>query len=141
MRQYQAKLSGPLLDRFDLGIEVPAVDPVDLSCAAAGEASADVRDRVYAARQRQRSRFGPDGPASNARMGRAELERHAALSQRPTRLLVEACGRLGLTARAYDRVRRVARTLADLESSEAILERHVAEAVQYRRVDRATGAA
>jgi magnesium chelatase family protein len=75
-------------------------------------------------------------------MGRAELERHAPLSRQPTRLLVDACRRLGLTARAYDRVRRVARTLADLEASEGILERHVAEAVQYRRVpvDQPSGA-
>ncbi len=134
VRRYQAKLSGPLLDRFDLAIEVPAVDPGDLSSAAPGEASARVRDRVHAARLRQRSRFGPQGPASNARMGRAELERHAALACAPKRILVDACRRLGLTARGYDRVRRVARTLADLDSSPSILERHVAEAVQYRRV-------
>jgi magnesium chelatase family protein len=134
VRRYQAKLSGPLLDRFDLAVEVPAVDPGDLSSAAAGEASERVRDRVQAARVRQRSRFGPLGPASNARMGRAELERHAALERGPTRILVEACRRLGMTARGFDRVRRVARTLADLESSPSILERHVAEAVQYRRV-------
>ena len=134
MRRYQGKLSGPLLDRFDLAVEVPAVDPVDLSSAAAGESSCRVRDRVNAARALQRSRVGPTGPASNARMGRAEIEAHAPLSGAPTRLLVDACRRLGLTARAYDRVRRVARTLADLDGSEKILERHVAEAVQYRRV-------
>ena len=134
VRRYQGKLSGPLIDRFDLAVEVPAVDPVDLSSSAEGEPSARVRERVDAARARQRSRFGPGGPASNARMGRAELEAHASLSRAPTRLLVDACRRLGLTARAYDRVRRVARTLADLDASERILDRHVAEAVQYRRV-------
>ena len=134
VRRYQAKLSGPLLDRFDLAVEVPAVDPVDLSSAAAGEASAAVRDRVQAARERQRSRFGPLGPASNARMERAELEQHAVLAHAPKRLLVTACRRLGLTARGYDRVRRVARTLADLDACDVILDRHVAEAVQYRRV-------
>jgi magnesium chelatase family protein len=133
-RRYQAKLSGPLLDRFDLAIEVPAVDPADLSAASAGEASAAVRDRVHAARARQRSRFGCEGPASNARMSRADLERHAPLGDGPKRLLVAACGALGLTARGYDRVRRVARTLADMEDSDPILESHVAEAVQYRRV-------
>ena len=134
VRRYQAKLSGPLLDRFDLAVEVPAVDPDDLASAVAGEASAGVRDRVHAARLLQRSRFGPLGPASNARMGRAELERHAVLARAPKRLLVEACRRLGLTARGYDRVRRVARTLADLDACGLILDRHVAEAVQYRRV-------
>jgi magnesium chelatase family protein len=134
VRRYQAKLSGPLLDRFDLAVEVPAVDPVDLSSTVAGERSERVRDRVHAARLRQQSRFGPQGPASNARMGRAELERHAALAPTPMRILVEACRRLGLTARGYDRVRRVARTLADLDACTSIRERHVAEAVQYRRV-------
>ena len=134
VRRYQAKLSGPLLDRFDLTVEVPAVDPADLSGAAAGEASAAVRDRVQAAREVQRLRFGPVGPASNARMARAELERHGALSRAPKRLLVEACRRVGLTARGYDRVRRVARTIADLDGCESILDRHVAEAVQYRGV-------
>ena len=134
VRRYQAKLSGPLLDRFDLAVAMPAVDPVDLSSTVDGEASGRVRDRVHAARLRQHSRFGPHGPASNARMGRAELERHAALARAPMRILVEACRRLGLTARGYDRVRRVARTLADLDACASILERHVAEAVQYRRV-------
>jgi magnesium chelatase family protein len=134
VRRYQAKLSGPLLDRFDLTVEVPAVDPADLSSAAGGEASKAVRDRVQAARELQRFRFGPRGPASNARMARAELERHAALSGTPKRLLVEACRRLSLTARGYDRVRRVARTIADLDGCESILDRHVAEAVQYRSV-------
>ena len=134
VRRYQAKLSGPLLDRFDLTVEVPAVDPADLASARAGESSTGVRDRVEAARARQRTRFPPGGPASNARMGRADLERHAALADAPKRVLGGACARLGLTARGYDRVRRVARTLADLDSSEAIGEPHVAEAIQYRRV-------
>ena len=134
VRRYQAKLSGPLLDRFDLSVEVPAVDPGELSGTVAGEPSERVKDRVQAARSRQRARFGPGGPSSNARMGRADLERHAGLSDGPKRMLVEACKRLALTARGYDRVRRVARTLADLESVDLILDRHVAEAVQYRRV-------
>ena len=134
VRRYQGKLSGPLLDRFDLAVEVPAVDPVDLTVGAAGESSTRVRDRVRAARALQRARFGASGPASNARMGRAELETHAPLSRGPTRLLVDACRRLGMTARAYDRVRRVARTIADLDGSDQIFDRHVAEAVQYRRV-------
>jgi len=133
-RRYQAKLSGPLLDRFDLAIEVPAVDPADLAGAAAGETTAAVRARVQAARLRQRARFGAGGPAANARMGRAELDRHAVLPRGPRQLLVAACRRLGLTARGYDRVRRVALTLADLEGQDAIAEQHIAEAVQYRGV-------
>jgi magnesium chelatase family protein len=134
VRRYQGKLSGPLLDRFDLSVEVPAVDPDDLAGTTAGEASSLVRERVHAARERQRLRFPSGGASCNARMGRAELERHAALTRGPKKLLVAACRRLGLTARGYDRVRRVARTLADLEACETILEGHVAEAVQYRRV-------
>jgi magnesium chelatase family protein len=132
VRRYRAKLSGPLLDRFDITVEVPAVDPQDLASTAPGEASSHVRDRVHAARLRQRARFGAAGPAHNARMERADLERHASLGPSPKRLLIEACRRLGVTARGYDRVRRVARTLADLDASDPILDRHVAEAVQYR---------
>jgi magnesium chelatase family protein len=132
VRRYRSKLSGPLLDRFDLAIEVPAVDPNELAGSAQGERSEAVRDRVVAARETQRARFGSQGPACNARMGRLELERHAALDACARRLLVEACRRIGLTARGYDRVRRVARTLADLDGSEHLLDRHVAEAVQYR---------
>jgi magnesium chelatase family protein len=137
VRRYQAKLSGPLLDRFDLCVDVPAVDPAELSGRGAGEPSAAVRERVVAARERQRERFSPSGPSCNARMARAELERFVLLDRGPRRLLVEACRRLGLTARGYDRVRRVARTIADLEGSAAILERHLAEAVQYRRAPEA----
>jgi len=132
-RRYQTKLSGPLLDRFDLSVEVPSVDPADLANASMGEASVSVRNRVQAARLLQRARFGAAGPAANGRMGRSELDRHAVLARGPRQLLVAACRRLGLTARGYDRVRRVARTLADLEAAPEILEHHVAEAVQYRR--------
>jgi magnesium chelatase family protein len=132
LRRYAGKLSGPLLDRIDLAIQVPAVDPADLATAWTGEGSDAVRARVVAARERQHHRFGPSGPATNARMGRADLERHAALDGSSRRLLVSACRRLGLTARGFDRIRRTARTIADLEGSEAMLDRHVAEAVQYR---------
>jgi magnesium chelatase family protein len=132
VRRYRSKLSGPLLDRFDLAVEVRAVDPDELAAGPAGERSERVRERVVAARGRQRARFGPQGPACNARMGRFELERHAALNAATRRLLVEACRRIGLTARGYDRVRRTARTIADLEGSEDVGDRHVAEAVQYR---------
>jgi magnesium chelatase family protein len=130
--RYQGRLSGPLLDRMDLEVQVPAVDPGDLASAKAGEPSATVRERVVAARERQRERFGPEGPSANARMARADLERFVPLARGPRKLLVEACRRLGLTARGYDRVRRVARTIADLEGCEAIAERHVAEGVMYR---------
>ncbi len=134
IRKYQGRLSGPLVDRFDLAVEVPAVDPGDLAAAAPGEASSRVRQRVREARERQRVRFQGQGPPSNARMGRAELDRFAPLAGPSRALLLDACRRLALTARGYDRVRRVARTIADLDESATILEPHVAEAVQYRRV-------
>jgi magnesium chelatase family protein len=133
VRRYHARLSGPLLDRFDLVVDVPPVDLEALGRAAAGEPSSAVRARVVAARQRQRRRFGAGGPASNAAMSPADLERHAPLRPRPRRALLDACERLGLSARGFDRVRRVARTLADLDGADAIASRHVAEAVQYRR--------
>jgi magnesium chelatase family protein len=133
IRRYLAKLSGPLIDRFDIVVEVPPVELAALSSPARGEASAVVRGRVVAARDRQRERFGESGPTCNARMGPGDLDRFAALAPVARRVLLEACERMGLSARGFDRVRRVARTLADLEISEAIGPQHVAEAVQYRR--------
>src|SRR5262245_35773143 len=132
VHRYLAKLSGPLLDRIDLTVSVPAVDPADLAAAQLGEPSAAVRVRVLAARERQRVRFGASGPVCNAHMTRADLERHAPLEGGGRRLLVEACRHLGLTARAFDRIRRTSRTIADLAGAEGIEEAHVAEAVAYR---------
>jgi magnesium chelatase family protein len=139
IRRYRSKLSGPLLDRFDLVVEVPPVDLAALARASAGEPSRDVRDRVVAARARQRARFGTTGPSCNARMGSRELEAHAALGPGPTKLLERALAALQLSARGYDRIRRVASTLADLDGVEILQERHVAEAVQYRRAGAALG--
>lgn len=139
VHHYLSKLSGPLLDRFDIVVEVPPVEIASLAGGRPGEPSAAVRARVAEARQRQRERFGPRGPSCNARMGPQDLDLHAGLDPSCRRLLVEACERLGLSARAWDRVRRVARTLADLERVEAIGAAHVAEAVQYRRALGADG--
>jgi len=134
VHRYLGKLSGPLMDRFDLIVEVPPVDLGALSRAAPGEPSSEVRARVIVARERQRARFGPEGPASNARMGPRELAEHAKLGARVEQLLISAAKSFGLSARAFDRVRRVARTIADLDGGAgAIAERHVAEALQYRR--------
>ena len=126
------KLSGPLLDRFDLVVEVPPVELAEMTRVAAGESSAWVRERVRAAREHQLARFGKDGPACNARMGSRDLGRFAPLSPICLRLLDGASRKLGLSARGFDRVRRVARTLADLDGSDRIGEGHVAEAVHYR---------
>lgn len=129
---YLARVSGPLLDRIDLTLEVPPVDLQALAHGREGEPSTRVRDRVLAARARQRERFGPAGPSCNAQMGPRDLDHFAALSAESRKLLVAACARLGFSARGYARVRRLARTLADLDHTEEIGGAHVAEAVQYR---------
>jgi magnesium chelatase family protein len=133
IRRYLARLSGPLLDRFDLVVDVPPLDLASLGRAKSGEASAVVRDRVIEARTRQRHRFGHGGSTCNAHMGPHELDRFAGLDAEGRRLLLAAGSRLGLSARVFDRVRRVARTLADLEGSEGLGVHHVAEALQYRQ--------
>lgn len=133
IRRYLSRLSGPLLDRFDLAVDVPPIELAALGRAATAESSAVVRERVVAARSRQRERFGPGGPTCNARMGPSELDRHAALDRDARRLLLHAGARMGLSARGFDRVRRVARTLADLEGRDALGACHVAEALQYRQ--------
>lgn len=133
IRRYAGKLSGPLLDRFDMAIDVPPLDAATISAGGPGEGSAIVRARVVRARRAQRRRFGRDGPPSNGRMSAADLARHARIEGGALRMLSTAVARFGLSARGFDRVRRVARTLADLEEEERIDSRHVAEALQYRR--------
>jgi magnesium chelatase family protein len=130
--RYRSRLSGPLLDRIDMHVDVPAVPYRELATAAPGEPSAPVRERVEGARERQRAR----GPRSNARLTAAELDRVAALDADGHRLLERAVERLGLSARAVSRVRRMARTIADLERVERVRTPHLAEALQYRVLDR-----
>lgn len=132
VEKYLGKLSGPLLDRIDLYVEVPPLEYEALSRKSAGESSAEIKRRVDAARRRQTERFGPDGPDCNARMGPAELERCCALDGDCRAVMKGAYERMGLTARSYDRILRVARTIADLEGSPGIRVHHLAEAIQYR---------
>ena len=133
VEKYLGRLSGPLLDRIDLYAEVPPLAFEELSARAApAESSADIKRRVDAARAVQTARFGPSGPDCNAHMGPAELAEHCALDAAGAALMKGAFDRMGLTARSYDRILRVARTIADLDGAERIGVEHLAEAVQYR---------
>ena len=136
---YQAKISGPLFDRIDLHVEVPAVSAADLTLPPPGEDSAVVAARVAAARAIQRTRYAEEAsgeavPLTNAQADGALLERVAGPDAAGRALLGEAIERMRLTARGYHRVLRVARTLADMQGRDGVLRRDVAEALSYRRV-------
>jgi magnesium chelatase family protein len=135
MERYLEKLSGPLLDRIDIHVEAPAVPWKELSRrdGKSAQCSAQLRERVERARDVQRAR---QGPLPNALLAGKDLDRLAALDERARMILGQAISELGLSARAYDKVRRVARTIADIENSDVVNEHHVGEAVQYRLLDR-----
>jgi magnesium chelatase family protein len=133
--RYRGRLSGPLRDRLDLIVEVPAVPISAIADAAQGEASPAVRERVLAARRLQQSRFGVEGPRMNADLRGGAVDVHCHPDARGRTLLLRAAKQLGLSARGYDRVLKVARTIADLASSEGVEREHVAEALQYRLVE------
>jgi magnesium chelatase family protein len=134
--RYLSRISGPLLDRLDLHIEVPPVDFEQLDSHSAGENSESIRRRVNAARRIQNERFRGTGITCNARIKPDRLHEFCHLSESGRTLLKKAFERLGLSARAYDRILKVCRTIADLDGSETIESAHVAEAVQYRSLDR-----
>ncbi len=133
--EYQGKISGPMFDRIDLHVDVPAVDPLDLSTPASGERSATVAQRVAAARALQNARFSAsDGATCNAEADGEALEAIAAPDAGGRALLTQAAEKMKLSARGYHRILRVARTIADLDQSENIVRGHIAEALSYRRV-------
>jgi magnesium chelatase family protein len=134
--RYMAKISGPLLDRIDLQVEVAALTTDEIASVDPAEPSTAIRERVEAARQIQRDRFRRASIQCNAEMTPRHLRRACELDAPSRRLLVAAIDRLGLSARAHDRILKVARTIADLAGSPAIESAHVAEAVQYRALDR-----
>jgi len=138
IQRYLAKISGPLLDRIDIHIEVPAVQYKELRGGAAAEGSMEIRTRVLAARERQQQRFNKSGEPiySNAQMTTRQIRVHCQLSADAERLLERAMQQQGLTARAHDRILKVARTIADLEAAEDLAVSHLAEAIQYRTLDR-----
>lgn len=132
IERYRSRLSGPLRDRLDLTVEVPAV-PLDvLGAPAGGESSAAVRARVIRARDRQRARLAETGVSTNATLSTSLLGEHCRLDTAGIRLVKASAQRVGLTARGYERVRKVARTIADLAGSETVQADHVAEALQFR---------
>jgi magnesium chelatase family protein len=130
---YQAKVSGPMLDRIDLHVEVQAVSAADLILPPPAEGSAEVRARVNAARSIQTARYGEGGPRTNAEADGKLLEEHATPDEPGRKLLAQAAEAMRLSARGYTRILRVARTIADLAGSEAITRIHIAEALSYRR--------
>ena len=137
IQKYLGRISGPLLDRIDLHIEVPPVKFREISGDRTGETSAQIRDRVVAARQRQHERFKNKPKITcNARMGSKELKAFCALDDATKELLKMAMAELNFSARAYDRILKVARTIADLAGSENIMSEHISEAIQYRSLDR-----
>ncbi len=137
IQNYLGRISGPLLDRIDLHVEVPPVKFREISSERTGEDSATIRKRVIDARTRQQVRFvNKPSITCNARMGPRELKTYCALDETTKELLKFAMTDLNLSARAYDRILKVARTIADLAGVEKITNDHISEAIQYRSLDR-----
>lgn len=134
--KYLNRISGPMLDRLDLHIEVPPVEYEELRDTASGESSATIRERVNRARAIQNERYKGTGVTCNARLTPALLKKHCVLSDAAAKLLQASFDSLGMSARAYDRILKVARTVADLAGSENIEVEHISEAIQFRSLDR-----
>jgi magnesium chelatase family protein len=136
IQRYLQRISGPLLDRIDIHVEVPRLNQEELMGVPKGEPSRDIRKRVVAARKRQQERYAGTGIFANAAMQSRQIRKYCPLDSPARDLLKSAIEQLGLSARAYDRILKLSRTIADLAEVEAIQMGHVAEAIQYRTLDR-----
>jgi magnesium chelatase family protein len=136
LQRYRTRLSGPLLDRIDLHVEVPRVAHRDLADPRDAEPSAAIRARVEAARAIQGERLAPYGLHANARMQARHIRKFCPVDEQGQKLLEMVTDRLGLSARSYARILKVARTISDLAGEESIRQEHLAEAIQYRSLDR-----
>ncbi len=139
LQRYRIRLSGPLLDRIDLHIEVPRVPHKDLTDLSPAESSAQIRQRVNRARQIQHARLAPFGLHANSQMQARHIRKFCKLDEKGDQLLEQVTDKLGLSARSFTRILKLARTIADLASSESIQTLHLAEAIQYRGLDRKLG--
>jgi magnesium chelatase family protein len=137
IQRYKAKISGPLLDRIDIHVEVPPVRFQDISTERPGESSTEIKNRVEKARAIQQERFKGMKIYCNAQMASRHIKKHCQIDESSQILLKRAMEKLGLSARAYTRILKVSRTIADLEGVEHIKSYHIAEAIQYRSLDRA----
>jgi magnesium chelatase family protein len=136
IQRYVSKISGPLLDRIDIHIDMPAVRFQELRQEAGGESSDAIRARVLKTRERQIARFRGEKIYCNAQMSSRQIRKYCNIAPDCERVLESAMNRLGLSARAHDRILKVARTIADLEGEENIGHAHLSEAIQYRSLDR-----
>jgi magnesium chelatase family protein len=134
--KYLSRISGPLIDRIDIHIEVPPVPFRELRSSREGSDSATMRDQVIRVREIQRHRYGETSTTLNGRMSPRQLRKHCPIDEAGERLLKQALVELGLSARAHDKILRVARTIADLAGEERIRPDHITEAIMYRRLDR-----
>ena len=136
IQRYRSKISGPLLDRIDIHVEVPTVSYAELSSLPSGDTSTEIRNRVNKARDIQRQRYAQEGIFCNAQMSSKLLRKYCKLDLQSQALMQNAIDHLGYSARVFDRILKVARTIADLEEQENITSDHISEAIQYRTLDR-----
>ena len=136
IERYLSKISGPLLDRIDIHMEVPAIRYKDLSSQENPEPSSEIKKRVKKARDIQLKRFKGEGIFANAQTSHKQLKKYCQIDEEGQNLLKAAIEELGFSARAYDKILKVARTISDLAGSEEIKAEHIAEAIQYRSLDR-----